>query len=61
MDRELEDRIRKAKDDSWEAGYFAGRDGDPPECPANVDWPSQWRIGYAAAVEDKAKRATQPQ
>lgn len=52
-------KVRQAQDDSWEEGYFAGRDGDPREVPETA-WPSQWLIGYDAAVEDKQKKKSHP-
>jgi len=56
-DNELRAKIRKAQDDSWEAGYSAGQFNDPRTPPADVSWPSHWRVGYDAAVEDKEKKS----
>lgn len=55
---ELQARIRMAKERSWEIGYFDGRDGNV----FNADqayWPSQYRIGYEAAVSDKTDKAAE--
>lgn len=48
---------RKAQDQSWEDGYFSGRDGDARQAPAGVSWPSHWYVGFDAAVADKAGRS----
>ena len=47
---------RKNQDESWEEGYFAGRDGEERLPPDKVSWPSHWRIGYDAAVEDRQRK-----
>lgn len=55
-DPEFQTRVKQSQEDSWEAGYFAGRDGEPRVVPLWVKWPAHWRIGYDAAVADKKKR-----
>jgi hypothetical protein len=48
----MDPRQRKAQDDSWEWGYTCGQNGEPAEPPEGVSWPSHWRMGYRAALED---------
>jgi hypothetical protein len=58
MDLELESKIKQAQEDSWEEGYFDGRDGDP-EDSERASWPSHYRQGYRAAKEDAAHKVQQ--
>lgn len=50
------EQIRVAQDQSWEDGYFSGRDGDERRPPENTTWPSHWYVGYDSATADKLAR-----
>jgi len=56
MDKGLPIEVVKAQDLSWEWGYSSGQDGKSDQPPPDVPWPSHWRMGYRAAVEDLERK-----